>query len=118
LVLRACPSVVDYAPGRTIRHYAELRQVAELLRTFLGISPSAWETAIEVLGEVDAVLTIVMIHEKGESIRSAGGYLRQLTQKRRDGAYAVGPMLMALLNTQLRAQTAAAGSCHPEGATK
>ncbi len=108
LVLRACPTILDHARGGQIRDYAELRQIALLVRSYLGISPAAWQAAVDAMGEPDAVITIVMIHEKGEAIRSAGGYLRQLTQKRRDGAYAIGPMLMALLNSQLKSGPRAA----------
>ncbi|WP_187640386.1 replication initiation protein RepC [Bosea sp. F3-2] len=60
------------------------------------------------MGEVDAVITVVMIQEKGDAIRSPGGYLRQLTQKRKAGAYAIGPMLMALFNSQLKSSARAA----------
>lgn len=108
LVLRACPTILDHSRGGQIRDYAELRQIALLVRSYLGISPAAWQEAVDAMGEPDAVITIVMIHEKGEAIRSAGGYLRQLTQKRKDGAYAIGPMLMALLNSQLKSGQRAA----------
>lgn len=108
LVLKACPSIEQHARGGVIRDFAELRQVALLVRAYLGISPDAWRDALEAMGEPDALLTIVMIHEKGDTIRSPGGYLRQLSQKRREGSYPVGPMLMSLLNTQLRAKPTAA----------
>ena len=42
-------------------------------------------------------VTIAAILQKGEGIKSPGGYLRSLTEKARGGAFSLGPVLMALL---------------------
>ena len=74
---------------------------AGLVRSALGISPSAWEDARAVLGEEDAAVVVAAILQRGEAIRSPGGYLRSLTEKARGGAFSLGPVLMALLRAKL-----------------
>ena len=68
----------------------------------LGVSPSAWEDACEVLGPEDASVVIAAILQRGEAIKSAGGYLRNLTEKARGGQFSLGPVLMALIRTHRR----------------
>jgi replication initiation protein RepC len=68
----------------------------------LGVSPSAWEDACEVLGAEDASVVIAAILQRGEAIKSAGGYLRNLTEKARAGQFSLGPVLMARLRNRLR----------------
>ena len=63
----------------------------------IGVSPDAWTQALEVLGEHDASIVIAAILQRGEDIKSAGGYLRVLTAKARAGEFSLGPVLMALL---------------------
>ena len=63
----------------------------------IGVSPDAWAQALEVLGEHDASIVIAAILQRGEEIKSAGGYLRVLTAKARAGEFSLGPVLMALL---------------------
>jgi replication initiation protein RepC len=67
------------------------------VRSALGVSPDAWSQALEVLGEHDAAVVIAAIPQRGVEIKSAGGYLRVLTAKAREGAFSLGPVLMALL---------------------
>ena len=63
----------------------------------LGVSPDAWARALEAMGEHDASIVIAAILQRGEEIKSAGGYLRVLTAKARAGEFSLGPVLMALL---------------------
>ena len=49
------------------------------------------------MGEHDASIVIAAILQRGEEIKSAGGYLRVLTAKARAGEFSLGPVLMALL---------------------
>jgi len=49
----------------------------------LGISPSAWEAAQSVMGEIPAAVVVAAILQRGAAIMSAGGYLRELTRKPR-----------------------------------
>ena len=62
--------------------------------------------ALEVLGEHDASIVIAAILQRGEEIKSAGGYLRVLTAKARAGEFSLGPVLMALLRGNKAAKAA------------
>jgi len=72
------------------------------VRSIIGISPSAWEAANEVFGPVDAAIVVAAILQRGDAIKSAGGYLRNLTEKGRAGQFSLGPVLMALIRGNLR----------------
>ncbi|MGZ5889283.1 MAG: plasmid replication protein RepC [Hyphomicrobium sp.] len=103
MVLKACPDVVDYA-----RHgsssWREFVATAGLVRSALGISPSAWEDACAVLGEEDAAVVVAAILQRAEAINSPGGYLRSLTDKARAGQFSTGPVLMSLLRTHMNSR--------------
>jgi replication initiation protein RepC len=96
MVLEACPDILDFAPSG-IRNWRDLASTAAVVRSALGVSPDAWARALEVLGEHDASIVIAAILQRGEEIKSAGGYLRALTAKARAGEFSLGPVLMALL---------------------
>lgn len=99
MVLRACPQISDYATGGSIAHWRDLMDAAVVVRTVLGVSPSAYQEACEVMGPENAAIAIACIHERAEHINSAGGYLRDLTRKAARGEFGLGPMLMAALRT-------------------
>ena len=94
MVLEACPDIADYA-RHGIRSWRDFVATARLVRSALGISPSAWEDARTVLGDEDAAVVVAAILQRGEAIKSPGGYLRSLTEKARGGAFSLGPVLMA-----------------------
>jgi replication initiation protein RepC len=96
MVLEACPDILDFALGG-ISSWRDLMSTASVVRSALGVSPDAWSQALEVLGEHDASIVIAAILQRGEEIKSAGGYLRVLTTKARAGEFSLGPVLMALL---------------------
>ncbi len=102
MVLSACPDIVDYAKGGKIHNWRDLADAAAIVRSALGVSPDAWTKALEALGEHDAAIVIAAILQRGEEIRSAGGYLRVLTEKARAGEFSLGPVLMALLRGKAR----------------
>lgn len=106
IVLEACLGIRDLAPGGEIRHWREFAAAAELARPMLGISPSAWREACEVLGEQHAAITLAAIYQRADQISSAGGYLRSLTDRAREGKFSTWPMIMALLRAKLDAQKA------------
>jgi replication initiation protein RepC len=97
MVLDACPDIVDYGRGGEISSWRDLAAAAAIVRSALGVSPDAWAQALEVLGEHDASIVIAAILQRGDEIKSAGGYLRVLTEKARAGEFSLGPVLMALL---------------------
>jgi replication initiation protein RepC len=97
LVLRACPQISDYGPCGTVTAWRDLMSAAVVVRSMLGVSPSAYEEACSVMGPENAATVIACILERGGHINSAGGYLRDLTRRAEKGEFALGPMLMALL---------------------
>jgi replication initiation protein RepC len=99
MVLNACPDIVDYAKGG-ISNWRDLLATAAVVRSMLGISPSAWEEAQIVMGEVQAAIVVACILQRGAVINSAGAYLRGLTRKAQAGEFSLGPVLMALINTR------------------
>lgn len=97
MVLRACPQMADYAPGGRIDHWRELMSAAVVVRSMLGVSPSAYQEACEIMGAENAAVAIACILERAGHITSAGGYLRDLTRKAARGEFGLGPMLMAAI---------------------
>jgi replication initiation protein RepC len=97
MVMRACPQIADYAPGGEISSWRDLMGAAVVVRSMLGVSPSAYQDACEVMGPENAAATIACILERSGHINSAGGYLRDLTARSRRGEFSLGPVLMSLL---------------------
>lgn len=102
MVLEACPDIIDYA-RHGIRTWGDLTQTAELVRGLLGISPSAWLAACDAMGRETAAVTVAAILQRSAYIRSPGGYLRSLVERKRAGQFSLGPVLQALLRTGLAA---------------
>lgn len=108
IVLDACPDLMDLAQGGRIRHWSDFLAAVEVARPMLGVSPSAWLEACEAMGELQAAITLAAILQRSDQINSAGGYLRSLTDKAREGHFSTWPMVMALMRTKLDADKAAA----------
>ena len=104
MVLRACPQISDYASGGRIEHWRDLMTAAVVVRSMLGVSPSAYQRACEIMGPENAAAVIACILEREGHINSAGGYLRDLTARAERGEFSLGPMLMALMRTNSGAQ--------------
>lgn len=107
IVLDACPEIRELAQERGIRHWRDLLTTAELARPMLGISPSAWREAGEVMGEQHAAITLAAIYQRAGQITNAGGYLRSLTDRAKEGKFSTWPMVMALLRAKIDAQNCA-----------
>ncbi|ERM01144.1 replication initiation protein, partial [Brucella intermedia 229E] len=101
MVLRSCPEITAYAVS-SIRHWQDLANTAEKVRSFLGIDGKLYDLAKKVLGPYNASIVIAYILQRFEQIQSAGGYLRILTEKAANGSFSIRPMLMAALNGQVR----------------
>jgi replication initiation protein RepC len=97
MVLKACPEIKPFGPGGEISSWRDMMKAAVTIRSMLGVSPSAYEEACEVMGQAAAASVIACIYERSGHINSAGGYLRDLTGRARRGEFSMGPMLMALL---------------------
>jgi replication initiation protein RepC len=107
LVLKACPQVVDYGPGGAIHQWRDLMQAAVVVRSMMGISPSAYQDACEAMGPENAAVAVAAILERAGHINSAGGYLRDLTRRAARGEFSLGPMIMALMRSNGEARLAA-----------
>jgi replication initiation protein RepC len=132
MVLEACPDVHDYTfTAGKVRTWPEFLETVRTIRPMLGISPSAWKEAQEALGIVDAHIVLATILQRSEhssearmvpgegaaslvstvngspAIKSAGGYLRALSDKARAGEFALGSVLMALIGQRLKVRRAA-----------
>ena len=99
MVLDACPDILDYSRGG-ISNWRDLLAAASVVRSALGVSPSAWQEAQTILGETSAAIVIAAILQRGNAITSAGGYLRELTRKAQANTFSIGPMLMALISAR------------------
>ncbi len=105
IVLKACPSICDYGPGGGIASWRDLRSAAVVVRSMLGISPSAYQDACEAMGPENAAATIACILERANFINSPGGYLRDLTRRTERGEFSLGPVIMALLRASGQTNT-------------
>ncbi|MGM4915430.1 plasmid replication protein RepC [Rhizobium ruizarguesonis] len=97
LVLQACPQISDYATGGVVSSWRDLLSAAVVVRSMLGVSPSAYQEACMAMGPENAATVMACILERGGHINSAGGYLRNLTSRAQRGEFSLGPMLMALV---------------------
>ncbi|MFS8145829.1 plasmid replication protein RepC [Rhizobium sp. BR 249] len=97
MVLQSCPEITAYGPGGGIGSWRDLMAAAVIVRSTLGVSPSAYQQACDVMGPENAATVIACILERGGHINSAGGYLRDLTRRAERGEFSLGPMLMALM---------------------
>ena len=74
-----------------------------------------------MLGDRDAAITLAAIYQRQEQILSAGGYLRNLTERAKGGKFSTWPMVMALLRARLdgkKGQAEAADGAGASGAEK
>jgi replication initiation protein RepC len=101
MVLDACPDIADYAKAE-ISNWRDFQVTVALVRVMLGITPSAWNAAQSVMGEIPAAIVVAAILQKGAAVNSAGGYLRELTRKAAASQFTIGPMLMALISARNR----------------
>ncbi|MBW6425456.1 replication initiation protein RepC [Rhizobium sp. XQZ8] len=108
LVLRACPQIADYSSAGIVSGWRDLMAAADVVRTMLGVSPSAYQDACAAMGPEHAAVIIACILERGDQINSAGGYLRDLTRKAERGEFSLSPMLMALVRAKSQPQQGAA----------
>lgn len=99
MVLRACPTISDYGPGGSISSWRDLMLAAVVVRSMLGISPSAYQDACDTMGAESAAVAVGCILERANFINSAGGYLRDLTNRTKRGEFSLGPMIMAALRS-------------------
>lgn len=98
LVLRAVPEALEYAQG-PVSSFDDLARLGAFLRGMIGISPSAWEDAVDAMGPEIAGITVCCLLQRIDDIRAPGGYLRKLTEQARDSKYSVSRVVMALIQS-------------------
>ena len=101
MVLQACPDIAIYA-RHGISNWRDMVATAGVVRGALGVSPCAWADACEAMGEGEAATVVAAILQKGEDVKSPGGYLRDLTEKARAGKFSTGPLIMSLWRRRTR----------------
>lgn len=101
LVVKACPDLVPHAQGRLFG-WRDLVATAAQVRGMMGISPSAWDEAMHVMGAEVAAVTVAAMLQRFDRIANPGGYLRALSAKAATGGFSPGPMVMALLQDGAR----------------
>ncbi|EJT00836.1 replication initiation protein RepC, partial [Rhizobium sp. CCGE 510] len=77
-----------------------------------------WREACEAMGEQHAAITLAAIYQRAGQINNAGGYLRSLSDRAKDGKFSTWPMIMALLRAKLDAQKPTAGEREARGGTE
>lgn len=106
MVLEACPAIFDWHQG-PINDWCGFEAAVKLARAALGISSSAYEEARAAMGKTNTSICIAAILQRSDFIRSPGGYLRSLCRKAEEGGFSVGPVLMALLRSNVKGQRSA-----------
>ncbi|MDV4159019.1 plasmid replication protein RepC, partial [Rhizobium brockwellii] len=97
VMLKACQQLADYGPGGAVGSWRDLMSAAVVVRSMLGISPSAYQDACEVMGPENAAVAVGCILERANLINSPGVYLRDLTRRAERDQFSLGPVIMALL---------------------
>jgi replication initiation protein RepC len=85
-----------YGPGGSVGSWRDLMAAVVVVKSMLGVSPSAYEEACGIMGPENAATVIACVLERAGYINSAGGYLRDLTRRAERGEFVIGPMLMLL----------------------
>ncbi|MDO9527514.1 MAG: plasmid replication protein RepC [Gemmobacter sp.] len=96
LIVKACPDLLPYTMGR-LSGWRDLVAAVAKVRAMMGITASAWEEAMRVMGAETAAITVAAMLQRFDRIANPGGYLRALSAKAAVGGFSPGPMVMALL---------------------
>jgi replication initiation protein RepC len=103
-VLRVSPSlkpfIINSKPG-----WSDIVRAADWIRTDLGISRYAWIEACATMGRTTAAAAVAVIAAKSEEIDSAGGYLRGMTRRAREGTLHLSRSFYGLAERQQRMLT-------------
>lgn len=97
IVLKACPDLRLYS-RTNLTSWRDLVATAAELRGMMGISASAWEEALHVMGPAPAAIAVSAMLQRIGTIQNPGGYLLALSARAASGGFSPGPMIMALLN--------------------
>ena len=104
LILKISPSLRPYIV-REKPSWPDIVNAADWVRDDLGISRDAWIGACETMGRTAAAAAIAVIAAKSGEIRSAGGYLRAMTERSREGTLHLSRSFYGLAERQRRTLT-------------
>ncbi|MGB7433504.1 MAG: plasmid replication protein RepC [Ahrensia sp.] len=99
MVLAAVPDLSDYARDG-ISSWSDFDRTVALIRTMLGVSPSAWAYAQQTMGPRCAAIMLACILARADEIKSPGGYVRALADRAAKGKFSIWPMVRALVSDQ------------------
>lgn len=85
-LLAACPEAAQFAV-EPVAHLDQAVRHARMLAPMIGIDARSYDSAESSLGRVPAALTIWLILQLGQKVRSAGAYFRALTSGRRRAGF-------------------------------
>ena len=100
LILESLPaSFARHLPDRTMPNAEDFRIAANFARSRLGVSPSAWREACEVMGPDAASFAVAVVASRADAgkVWSAGGYLRGMVAAARRGELDLGRSLWGLV---------------------
>ena len=100
LILESLPaSFARHLPDRARADAQDFRTAANLARSSLGVSPSAWREACEVMGPDAASFAVAVVASRADAgeVRSAGGYLRGMVAAARKGELDLAKSLWGLV---------------------
>ena len=94
------PAFARHLPERTSADAEDFRLAANFARSRLGVSPSAWREACEVMGPDAASFAVAVVASRADAgeVRSAGGYLRGMVAAARKGELDLGRSLWGLVD--------------------
>lgn len=95
LFKKACPKFCEWMVDDSLKSF---ENTAEMITGHLGINIDAWAQAVKTMGRANATISVAIIFENQEKIKSPGGYLRGMTQKSSLGELNLVGSLMGLAN--------------------
>lgn len=96
-ILQACPDSCEYA-AEPVRTWPELIRFADIMAPMLQIDRDIMVTARRSMGIAAAAVAVMCILEMGDRVRSAGAYLRGLSNRAAAGTFSLQAMIQTLLS--------------------
>ena len=103
-ILKVSPALKPYIVSAKPT-WAHVVDAADWVRGDLGISRHAWIEACITMGRYNAAAAIAVIAAKANEIRSAGGYLRAMTERARQGNLHLARSIYGLAEKQRQQET-------------
>ena len=117
LILESLPaSFARHLPDRRTPDAKDFRLAANFARSRLGVSPSAWREACEVMGSDAASFAIAVVASRADAgeVRNAGGYLRGIVAAARKEELDLGRSLWGLVDRADAVATQPGGAPPPD----